>query len=467
MNMLKTLENEKLNILWLKFHTAAVVCIFVYFALYQFAPNYFGLVYSIPYRFCALALILGLLLFRRFKDGVELKLLFFYCLWVTIMRVVDGSVTLEGVPDGIFNRWVALPLCAFALLAPAEKRLKLLDVMAVIYAAAYTILGVICIYAAPEQLVIINPISGITLCEFIGGRLYVFWKNCNAVSPWFMMGCWLLVYLFFRSRKTLWKALIAPAFIVNYTALALTYGRSSQLGFALGFGMLAAAIALRKLPVKKLIYKVALFLLCMCICIPVYKGFGIAAGVVESFAPEIPVITETATAAQKEEIKEQQLQTAVAESLKNRGFSSAGRIELWISSICALAEEPSRLITGKFESIIDTNEYMKVHDPGEFKIYGIRLHHHRSYVEMFLYSGVPGFALILGFFLLLVIKMVKLYFCQRTDMAQITVIVMLTGLMIYNLFESSLMHIYDIRTVAFFVFAGYVLAFEKELGKNM
>jgi len=480
--MIKYLEDEKIYRLWLKFQTVAICCIFVYFSLFQFAPNYLGALYSVPYRLCGLLLIIGFLLIRRFKDGLEFKLFFFYLVWITVMRIIDGSFFLDGVPDGIFNRWMSLPLCVFALVIPAEKRLKLMDIMAIIYAVAYTLLAFICIYAGPEQLTLINPLTGTELCEFVGGRLHVFWKNSNAVSTWFMLACWMLLYLFFRSKKPVWKIIIVPAILANYVALALTFSRSAQLGFVLGAGMFAAALALKKLPLEKLWHKAAVFLLCMCICLPVYKGFALSTTFINSLAPESSqseVVVKTRSAANAGKIEtlsmvqldstakapqsEKEKQEDMTDRLNNRGLHSTGRTELWYGAIKTIEDEPSRLITGKFESIVDTNDYIRKYDRQQFVLYGDRIHHHNAYLEMFLYSGIPGFALIMGFLLLLVYKMVKLYFCKKSDMALISLIVMLTGLFIYNLFESCLLHIYDMRNVTFFILAGYMLAFEKEL----
>ncbi len=458
--MLKIYENERLRTLWLKIYTAVICCFFVYFSVYQFAPNYFGLLYPLVYKLLALAAIASYLFFRRFEDGTEFKLIFFYCLWITAMRAIDGSLALDGVPDSIINRWIILPYLGFALMLPAEKRMKLMDLMAAIYVLFYTVLGLICIYAGPEQMTIINPLTGITLCEFVSGRLYVFWKNCNTVSPWFLSGCFFSLYLFFRSRKKLWKAIVIFALLVNYIALSLTFGRSSQVGLALGMGMAAAAYAFKRFGIKTTAKKLIVTILLIALCVPVaYKGFELSTGVISSFSPEKVLPAENAAQQAGTEISIQER----TETLNNRGMSSSGRTGLWASSLKVFMGEPSRLVTGKFESIIDTNQYIKEHFPDDYARYKDRLHHHNAYLEMLLYSGIPGFLLILVFFVLLVVKMIKLYFASEVDISVKILIILVTGLLIYNCFESSLFHIYDLRTVVFCVLAGYVLAFEKEL----
>lgn len=461
---MRDIENRKIYSVWLKLHVAAVFCFFVYFALYQFAPNYLGALYPVVYKLSALALIACFLFFRRLKDGSEFVLIFLYCLWVTLMRLIDGSFTIEGVPDSIVNLWIILPYLGFAFLLSPERRMKMLDMMAVIYCAAYTVLGVLCVYAAPNQLVLINPLTGTEITEFVSNRLFVFWKSCNTTSAWFLISLWLLVYLFFRCRRRGLRILIIPAILINYMSLALTFSRSAQMGFAIGAGMLAAAAALRYLPLRRISQKAAVLAVVLCIfSLAAYKGFSLSVNAVNIFSRHAAEAqTEVISAEENKQLKKIE---AATEGLNNRGLNSSGRTKLWLASLKTLAEHPSRLITGKYESIIDTNSYIAEHAPKEYARYKDRLHHHNAYLETLLYSGVPGFLVIMAFFVLLTVKMVRIFFCEKAeaDMAVKTLTILLTGLMIYNFFESSLLHIYDLRSVVFFVTAGYVLAFEKEL----
>ena len=62
---MRDIENRKIYSVWLKLYVAAVFCFFVYFALYQFAPNYLGALYPVVYKLSALALIACFLFFRR------------------------------------------------------------------------------------------------------------------------------------------------------------------------------------------------------------------------------------------------------------------------------------------------------------------------------------------------------------------------------------------------------------------
>ena len=62
-------------------------------------------------------------------------------------------------------------------------------------------------------------------------------------------------------------------------------------------------------------------------------------------------------------------------------------------------------------------------------------------------------------------KMIRLYFAPEAEIYLKVIIMMLSGIMVYNLFESTLFCIYDMRTVVFCVLAGYVLAAERELAQ--
>ena len=130
-------KSSKFYNVWVILYKLGVFFIFLLFGLLPFSKPYIGEFYLDLYKFVGLALIFTFLVFRRFKDGSEIKLIFLYFLWLSLARIIDGGILLDGAVGSIFDIIVCLPFLGFAIVIPAEKRLNWLDIIAIIYCAAY------------------------------------------------------------------------------------------------------------------------------------------------------------------------------------------------------------------------------------------------------------------------------------------------------------------------------------------
>lgn len=460
--MLKLRENEKLYNLWRMLTLLMVFSMFVYLLLYQFAPNYFGRLFNLVYKLLPLVALPCFLLMRGLKDGAEIRLMFVFCLLASLLRFIDGSYREEAILIIVLGLWMCLPCLAAASLADSKLRYRLLDAVSIVVTTAYTLIGLPCIYTGITGNTIYHPLTGVSMCELIGGRLYLFYINCNSVSGWYFMMLLLLFYLFFRSKKLWQRLLLALEMLICYTCLALTYGRGGMLAFAVGMGMLAAALGLKHLPLKKHWHRLCAVLLLVCAVSPLaYKSFQLGTGAISAVSNSIYAQHQQESPEEKSEPAAQ----SNAEMLNSRGMGSSGRTTLWIASLECVLEEPIRLLTGRSMPMEETNAYIKEHYPQETARYGNRPNHHNTYLELFQMFGLPGFLLMMAFFVLLTVKMIRLYFAPEAEIYLKVIIMMLSGIMVYNLFESTLFCIYDMRTVVFCVLSGYVLAAERELAQ--
>lgn len=475
---LDAIDSSKVYSIWLKAFRVTVFCIFLFYTFLLFSTLYVGSLYRYVYKLSAIVLVFTYILFRRLRDGIEFKLLFAYCVWLVAVRIYDGGLFVEGTKDYIVNQGVIMPLLGFALLIPAEKRLKWLDVMAIIYCAAYTVIGIICIYGVINQVEIMNPLEdGILLCRIANGnRLYVFSNSCNAAGAWYAMACAFLAYLFFRYRKLPARVFIVLAFIVCYLVIALTYSRSCMLSFSISLAMVIAVAIQHHFKIRKTAHKAIALVLVMCICAPLaYKSFTATTNLVNKVT--IAVLEErrdkllaeadsSEASAEAEQIEEtvERVETT-GEELNNRGSDSSGRTKLWYAALISLRDDPARIITGSINSMEVTNRIAMEELPEGFTTSHELPHHHNSYLELLMYGGLPGFLLMMAVLVIIVLKSVRLFFTENEGATPTikSLIAIVAGIMVYNMFETSFIHKYYMCTAVYFIVAGYILAYEKEL----
>lgn len=458
-------ESSKLYSVWAKLYAASIFFIYILIVAVPFIEPYTGEFYLTLYKIAGL-FVCSFLVFRRFKDGIEVKLIFIYAVWLLLVRIIDRGIFMDLAKGGIFDMVVCVALLGFAMVLPADKRLKLLDVIAAIYCVVYTLLGAICLYGTLNHLPEMNYIKeGTKLYEYLGGRLYVLNSICNAVGAWYYIACMFLLYLFYRFKRTIFRVLIVLAFIICYLVLALTFSRSSMVSFSVSIGMLAVLIVFHYRPQLTPAKKAVALVVLMCVFFfAAYKSFNLSAGLVSSVSLSA---AETAGEGNNGTAGDSGINQDTVEVMNDRGFSSSGRTELWKAGILAMLDEPSRIITGRADliSIEATNRYIEINMPEEYEIYGDRPNHHNTYLEFLMRSGLPGFLLMMSFFVILVIKMIRVFFCQASgaslEIKALTLL--LTGIMVFNLFESAFFCLIRLNTVVFCIIAGYLIAFEKEL----
>ncbi len=467
--MLKIRENEKIYKAWLIANTAAVFGLFVYFSLYNFATNYFGRLYYVGYILVPLICVPCFLLFRGLKDGWEIRLYFLFCLLITVFRAVAGSLAEEINLIITLGCWMCLCHLTAASLLPEELSLKILDTVSVIVCAAYSLLGILGIYTGVSGQSLMHPLTGLPLCHLVGSRLFIFNSNCNSVAGWFYMTIMLCIFLFFRKKKKWQRCLSLLGIVIMFLCISITFSRSIWLSFSVSMGMLTACIALDKMADKQLWKKALVLVVLMLAVIPLtFKAFSVAGEFVVSFSEmktEVSTVNESAEGSALPQAAAS-TNTELAKDLNERGMSSTGRTDIWKASLECLKEDPERIIFGSLLSIDETNQYIMEHYPEVYKLYGEKSNHHNTYLELLQENGIINFLLMMVFFVLLLIKMIKLYFSQHTVPAVKIIVIAVSGLMLYNCVESTLFTIYDMRTAIFCVLAGYVLAFAKKLKRT-
>jgi O-antigen ligase len=89
---------------------------------------------------------------------------------------------------------------------------------------------------------------------------------------------------------------------------------------------------------------------------------------------------------------------------------------------------------------------------------------HNCFCQVILLTGLPGFLLVLAWTLLLVVRMVRVFF-SRADAVPLHLAFLsipLTGMLLYNQMEYELFPAWDSSTKAFLLIAGVFLGLYRE-----
>ena len=143
---------------------------------------------------------------------------------------------------------------------------------------------------------------------------------------------------------------------------------------------------------------------------------------------------------------------------------ASGRMDIYASTIPTFRTEPRRLLIGSYS-------FKMMELPQQFMVYPF-FHMHNLWLQVLMLTGLPGFLLVLAFCILLIWRMLRLFFSQNpaADIAVKILTFPLAGVMIYGMFETILFTQCaddrantDFRELFFFLLAGIVLAYSYEL----
>ena len=136
------------------------------------------------------------------------------------------------------------------------------------------------------------------------------------------------------------------------------------------------------------------------------------------------------------------------------------RTQIFASFIPTLKTDPKRILIGSF-----SDKLMNI--PNSFIDFPVPFTHmHNFLLQVFMLTGLPGFLLVVCFCILLVLRMIHLFFTrdQRVSLAEKTLTIPLAGILLYGMFEiviftscSDTRAPTDMRELSFFIIAGMVL----------
>ena len=106
-------ESSEFYKVWLKACRAATFFAAVLFTLLVFS-SLLSTVHAYLFKIIVVVVVGSFVAFRRLKDGIEFKLIFFYCVWLVLIRLYDGGMFAENIMGTIAVRSMMLPFLGFA-----------------------------------------------------------------------------------------------------------------------------------------------------------------------------------------------------------------------------------------------------------------------------------------------------------------------------------------------------------------
>ena len=425
----------------MQLYTIAVFAVFLLHLFRYAQPELWDSLYWAYYVPLVPVLIAaGLYLSREGRLPAE-KVFLLYWAWVFLTRLLNRDFFLEYDADKVLNIGLAcamLPLCR--MLGEASRR-RFLDVFSVAVAGFYTLLALPGLYAVLYRKDLYNPITGNEICTFwVGYRLTILGRHANECALWFFISFFLLVYLFFRWKNLLCRGIVLPAAVLNYIILGMTFSRNAMLAFSICFALLAVLLVLERSKDRKPVQKAAVSLALLLALTPAaYLSFRGTAELMRRASAELLDL----------EVEEDTMY------VDKRALSDSGRFEIYKSVIPTFRQEPMRLVRGCL-----WRDVMSVSNTVLLAAYA---HLHNTYLQVLVFTGIPGFLLVLIFSALLALAILRLLFSDAPMRVKALTLILI-GSFFYNLLEISLFVSADTRAFTAYIIAGAVLAYSREIG---
>lgn len=425
-----------------------------------------------------LALGAGVLCFRKKPQGIIEWLIIGYFLWTVVTRLV--------LRDFTYKAWIELLRSASIMLVfllvhrmPEGQSRRVWQFFG----------GLLCAYLT------VWAVQGLRVV-LTGGNEFGFWRQVlsiaeeeevrfvqvgslhrNSTAAWFMIGLWLLCIQWNLCEKKVWRVPIALDALLMYCMMALQRCRSVCVGIGIGVGLLAAMGVWKACRDRKRVVQVPLALLAAAVCaLTVYKSFdwtndgltrfsarvqtktasqaeagemrvapmetptaGIVSAAEMISAPEsVPEVSDTAAiVSQAALIKITGLETVppLSEGNQvedNRNFfrdllTLTGRTGIWLSELYVVKSNPMFLIFGQKRTEIVQN----------LAIYAGMTrasHTHNGYIQILALYGLPGLILF-GLFSVLLVKKVVLLFFSDASVSRKLFLIPVIALLLYSVLE--------------------------------
>lgn len=406
-----------------------------------------------------------------FKGCVELRLVIAYTIWLFVTRLLNTDLYLQNELDLVISRVLCCVILPVGMLLQPRERAALLDIVIAIAGAFYFVTALMGLYASvfgvyfylpPE-----NVVFGIDNTFFANAFPYIVaWESNRTISAvWFYLGWCMMAYEFFHCKNKLWRIPISIIWFVFHLTLAFCFCRSLMLAVCVNVGMLLILLGMKYIKAKKLAIKAIAIALLVVISLPItYKSFELlrsgTAAIYNSLDTKVERIADEFMAESFVDGAKDGQSFDDSRDLKESVSNISNRGEIYASVIPTFKDDPLRLLIGKYSS--------KIMDiPNQYQSFPY-FHMHNFLLQVLMLTGIIGFMLVLTFTVLMVIKMIRLFFSQHPEATMDVKILTLplSGIFIYGMFEIILFTasaddraLTDFRELCFFLIAGIFLAY--------
>ena len=466
---MQTIKREWSDTAWRRFLAFGAGAMVLFYMLCPVAPLRWNDLYA-SYGKTAIVALAAIYFFRARLDGVtELKLVLYYTIWLFLTRLFNTDLYLQNELDLVLSRVLCCVVLPVGLLLDERERRVMLDLVIAISGAFYFVTALLGLYACvfgvyfyipPEHVVfgLDNAFYGNSFVRIVA------WETTRTISAvWFYL-CWcMMIYEFFRCENRLWRIPICLALFVFHLAMAFCVTRSVLLAASVNAAMLAVMLGMRRVRIEKKLLRIAVIALlaaaALLLCFKSFDWLRTATGKLydamdvqiertsDQFMDEGVTGGDTSNFSDSRDLKE---------SLSN----GSNRFGVYASAIPAIRDEPLRLLIGKYNSKL-------MDGPHRYQI-GPFWHMHNYLLQVLMLTGLPGFLLVLAFSVLLVIRMIRLFF-SPAGLAVKALTLPVCGILIYGMLETVIFTasaderaLTDFRELFFFLVAGAALAYSYE-----
>ncbi|MBQ2960236.1 MAG: O-antigen ligase family protein [Oscillospiraceae bacterium] len=408
----------------------------------------------------------------RFKGCIEVRIVIIYAIWVFITRLLNTDLYLQNELDLVISRILCCVIFPVGMLLEPDERSKLLDFIIAVSCAFFLATGLMAVYACvfgvyfyvpPE-----NVVFGIDNNYMFNTYTYIVpWgTNRTIAAVWFYYGWCMMAYEFFHCKNKLWRIPICVAWFCFHLIMAFSFCRSLMLAISVNVGMLLILLGIKYIKVKKIAVKAVIIVLITALSLPVtFQSFEVlrsaSASVYNSLDTDIERIADEYMAnsfVEKTQDNGQSFEDP--RDMKKSVSNISNRGEIYASVIPTIKLDPMRLLIGKYsDKIMDIPNLFQ-----SFPYY----HMHNMFLHVLMLTGVIGLLLVLAFTVLMVIKMIRVFFSNHPlagmDIKVLTLPI--SGIFIYSLLELILFtassddrSVTDFRELFFFLIAGIFLSY--------
>lgn len=447
------------------------------------------------YGFALIFIMAGVYFAKRPAEiPIEIKIYIVFLAWALVSRWLNRDIYLF-VDRGLIAAMLSsfLFLCVGTVLSEKQREL-FLDCVSIVFIVFFTLAAMAGIFVCVTNTYIHLPPENVWITVIYESYL----NSLNMLSTtrlysasWFFVTWTLLVYQLFKRRKLFVRILIVVCMAIMHFTLTLFHSRNIQICLSVCFGMLMLLIFMKLLSGKRrairltvlpviTVVSVALCFLSFNVCQVFLSGlrsaaeprfrtfyemqenkidpdyFGISLSAAEKSGGTVPAADEEA--ADNTPDTEDSAFGDSRNIAENKTMS--GRTEIWKSGLTAIKENPSVALCGSLTKNVMPLVYNFL--PDDFAaLYGPNPPHmHSAYFQVLMMFGIPGLLLVLLWSVLMVIKMISVYFSDngRFSMADKALTIPLAGIFVFNLAEVIIFaHLGGISGHAFYIISGLFL----------
>lgn len=496
--MLKKLYDIKVG--WQQIHAFFLLGIVAFFMLQRIVPDRCSDLYN-AYLPISVGLLAGLYFSRKGLSGpIELKIYFCLFAWFLLSRWLNRDVYLFMDGKQTLNMLISFLFLSAPLCLGKKERDILIDGLTIVYGGCYLLTSMVSVVMLVlGSYVSIPPEGTMIIAENPDGFLCISLTHRLEDAANLFMAQFLFVYQFFKRRNKLARFGFLICIVILHVSIALCHSRTTQIAMSGAAAMLTMIVMMPRVKYLRPALRSVLIcataaaaLLCCYLSFDlsnslVTKAHNIFSARFEAYYNSLETkpneeyfglrVDYEARQKSEEETETSELtqqagtdssaadtvNTAEISAVDNRklagNWTFTGRTEIWHAGIVSLSRDPINIIKGQITGrhMIALNPILKELYPhvNEFKY-----HMHNSFLETLMIAGLPGFCLALAWTILMVHKMLKLFFSKKGEHSLVLKlpILAISGMFVISMLEIFLFMWLNDSTIVFLFVSGIFLA---------